>query len=238
MNFRAFFHRRIVFLTKLYMDLMPVFILFILYQPPINDDRVICPRRKSMHLYLMNITGYCPQQQQKMAHCLTISSKICVRSIKIYLIPTRYYLVLRCELMHRNVSFHHLIRWLWCFVSLYISKRRQSLDCFGSAWHHYSITTLWHDLFKFDLFGKFDKNVRATAAHCMKFECCCSHLTCKDNVIILFIVLFFCHHFSPFFAFLLLLLSLSLSLCPMCARWGTEWWFHASLSKTRLYLYD
>lgn len=87
------------------------FILFILYQPQnINDNIVICPRKKSMRLYLMNITGYCPQQQQKLAHCLTISSKICVRSIKIYLIPTRYYLVLRCELMHRNVSFHHLIR--------------------------------------------------------------------------------------------------------------------------------
>lgn len=48
-------------------------------------------------------------------------------------------------------------------------------DFVVSFWHHYFITTLWHDLLKFDLFGKFNK------CWCSCWGCCLVFIT-RDNV--------------------------------------------------------
>lgn len=58
--------------------------------------------------------------------------------------------------------------WLLSFVvfTLFIMP-----DFVVSFWHHYFITTLWHDLLKFDLLGKFNK------CWCSCWGCCSDFIT-------------------------------------------------------------
>lgn len=134
--------------------------------------------------------------------------------------------------MHQNVSFHHLARWLWCFVSLYFAEAAVSplivsdpLDIIILSQHYDMICSN-----SICLANLIETLVRHTGS--TKCECC-SHLIRSDNPIISFIVLFFCHHFSPFSRTSLSLLFAA----TFVFAGGIEWWFHMSLCWKRGYIF-
>lgn len=133
--------------------------------------------------------------------------------------------------MHQNVSFHHLIRCLWCFVSFYFAEATVSqlivsdlLDIIILSQHYDMICS--NSICLANLIKR-SYNIHWAA----KFERS-SHLTSKDNLIILFIVLFFCHHFSLFSAPLFLLFGSS----TFIFAGGTERWFHMEIYRKQGYI--